>query len=244
MNENIFRCERGPVGGAWKLRRPPSLRRCSSFLFFLIVIIIFSFFFFFFVLSSLTCQNVCPKDLELKRSDGPWTTPPKRPDIPPDLSGPPNPPELIILILGTPTESGGLPNRRIWPPDRRPLGREMLLSFSFFFSASSSSSFSFLLLFLLLLLLLLLLLSPFPFPSRPLLLVCLLLFLLLSFSLPLVLALLLRLLLFSSSSSSFSFSFSFSPCASPVLRDEKNEDAFEVTDVLIRGRRKEGGYDG
>ena len=101
-----------------------------------------------------------------------------------------------------------------------------------------------LLLFLLLLLLLLLLLSPFPFPSRPLLLVCLLLFLLLSFSLPLVLALLLRLLLFSSSSSSFSFSFSFSPCASPVLRDEKNEDAFEVTDVLIRGRGKEGGYDG
>ena len=50
------------------------------------------------------------------------TPPPKSPRMPPDPSRPQNHPEMIILVLGTPQESAGLPNREIWPPDTRPLG--------------------------------------------------------------------------------------------------------------------------
>ena len=37
-------------------------------------------------------------------------------------NGAPNPPKLIIFLIGTPTESGGLPIREIQPPAGPPLG--------------------------------------------------------------------------------------------------------------------------
>ena len=75
-----------------------------------------------FVVSSLTCPVAGSKDPPDDAPDDFRTRPRKRPEMAPTPSGLRTPPKLIILIIGRPTESGGLPNREIRAPAGPPLG--------------------------------------------------------------------------------------------------------------------------
>ena len=96
-----------------------------------------------FVVSSLTCPVAGSKDPPDDAPDDPPDETPKTARNGPDPFRVPNPPKLIIVIIGRPTESGGLPNREIRAPAGPPLGlpnRASIWELLFFTSRSPTAT--------------------------------------------------------------------------------------------------------